>query len=149
MLTGKYLIAPLLPLAVAMLGTACGRASETPTHTPPADPSLTPTYTPSASPHAETPIPTATYSPIPAPPAPTSTPYSDSYANDPRVLGRVRQDPPANSNTPGRSVKGSTTFSSSMNGPRTIRRPQFRSARSGWLLPEMPYRPFTSLSSFQ
>ena len=74
MLTGKYLIAPLLPLAVVMLGTACGRASETPTHTPPADPSPTSTYTVSASLPLETPIPTATYSPTSVPPAPTSTP---------------------------------------------------------------------------
>ncbi len=61
-----------------------------PTKYQPADPSPTPTYTASASPPLETPIPTTTY-----PPAPTSTPTQTI-----QVLGRVRQDPSADSNTP-------------------------------------------------
>ena len=100
MLAGKYLIAPLLPLSVVMLGAACGRASEAPTHTPLADPSPAPTHTASASPHPETPIPTATFQPTLTPtvthtptPTPTQTmqEFLEEFAKTPQPTPTLRQ----------------------------------------------------------
>ena len=100
MYTGKYLIASLLTLVVAMLGVACGGASEAPTHTPPADPSPTSTSTVSASPHPETPVPTATFQPTPTPkathtpiPTPTQTmqEFLEEFAKTPQPTPTLRQ----------------------------------------------------------
>ena len=100
MYTGKYLIASLLTLVVAMLGVACGGASEAPTHTPQADPSPTSTSTVSASPRPETPVPTATFQPTPTPkathtpiPTPTQTmqEFLEEFAKTPQPTPTLRQ----------------------------------------------------------